>query len=102
MNPIASRLNLVEPLRFLLIGKIVYYRDGREPERIWSLNIYTSPKSRSIAAKKMRREYSDIIFIEWDVTMEQIVKQGKFVNILQPENILLSDKEDILKQLKQK
>ena len=97
MNPIAYGIKPTEPLWFLLFGEIVYYRDDKESERLWHLNIYSSAKSRLTAAKKMKRHISDIIFIEWEITMEEIIKQGKYVNVLQSEKILLSDKLDISK-----
>ncbi|KKL11019.1 hypothetical protein LCGC14_2549980 [marine sediment metagenome] len=71
MNPIAYRMKPEEPLRFLLIGEMVSYRDGKEPERVWNLNIYSSAKSRKTAEKKMKRHSSDSIFIEWDMQMCQ-------------------------------
>ena len=99
MNPIAYRLIPKESLKFLLIGRMISYRDGKQPERIWSLNIYSSVKSRQVAAKKMKRGDLDIIFIEWDITMEQIVEQGKMAFPIASDKVLLTDKIDILRQL---
>ncbi len=99
MNPIAYILKPKESLRFLLIGEMVYYRDGKEPERVWHLNIYASVKSRYIASRKLKRQRADIIFIEWNITMEQIVKQGKLIFPMAPEKILQSDKIDIWQQM---
>ena len=99
MNPIAYHIKPREPLYFLLIGEMVWYRDGKEPERVWNLNIYSSVKTRLTAAKKMKRHSSDIIFIKWEITMNEIVKRGKYLTVLQADKVLLSDKLDILKQI---
>jgi len=99
MNPVAYMIEPDEPLYFLLFGELVHYRDEKESERIWNLNIYVTPKSRQIAAKKMKRGNSDIIFIEWDVTMEQIVKQGEMIFPMASEKVPCSDKADIWDQL---
>ncbi len=101
MNPIAYRMKPEEPLRFLLIGEMVSYRDGKEPERVWNLNIYSSAKSRKTAEKKMKRHSSDSIFIEWDMTMGKIVQQGKLVFPIASDKVLITDKMDIWKQLSQ-
>ncbi len=102
MNPIAYDLKPKVPLWFLLVGQMVYYRDGRAPRRKWMLNIYGSAQSRQIAAKKLKRGSSDTIFIEWNVTIEEIVNHGKYVTVLQADKVLLSDKLDIFKQVKGK
>ena len=99
MNPVANRLKPTETLHFLLVGAVVYYKSGKDSERVWNLNIYSSEKSRKIAERRMKRQSSDIIFIEWDITIEQIVKQGKYTSILPPEKVLLSDKLDIFQQV---
>ena len=99
MNPIAYRLTQKESLNFLLIGEMAYYRDAKQPERIWHLNIYSSAKSRQIAEKKMKRGSLDVIFIEWDVTMERILKEGKMVFPIASDKVLLKDKIDICRQL---
>ncbi len=66
------------------------------------LNIYSSAKSRNTAAKKLKRRSSDVIFIAWEITMEQIVKQGKYMTILQADKVLHLDKLDIIQQIKKK
>jgi len=86
----------------MLVGEMAYYRDGKEPERIWHLNIYSTEKSRQVAAKKLKRGKADIIFIEWDITMEQIVRQGKVVFPIASNKVLQSDKVDIARQLLRK
>jgi len=101
MNPIAYRINPQEILRFLLIGQVVYYRGSRRSERIWMLNIYSSVKTRQIAAKKLKRESSDIIFIEWDVSMEQIIKQGTMAFPIASGKVSRYSKIDIFRQLTQ-
>ena len=93
------RLKPKEPICFLLIGKVMYYSGLRTSERIWLLNVYSSAKTRRTAAKKMKRESSDIIFIEWDITMEEIVKQGKMIFPISSIKVLPRDKIDILRQL---
>ena len=99
MNPIVYALKSKEIIPFMLFGEMVYYRDGRQPERIWHLNIYSSAKSRQIAEKKMKRGSLDVIFIEWDVTMERILKEGKMVFPIASDKVLLKDKIDICRQL---
>jgi len=99
MNPIAYKLTPREPLSFLLVGEMAYYRDAKQPERIWHLNVYLSAKSRQIAAKKMKRGRLDTIFIEWDITMEEILKQGKVAFPIASDKVLRTDKLDIWKQL---
>ena len=76
MNPIVYALKPKELIPFMLFGEMAYYRDGRQPERIWHLNVYLSAKSRGIAAKKLKRESSDIIFIEWDLDSK---KSSEFI-----------------------
>jgi len=99
LNPIAYRINEEEYLPFLLFGEVVYYRDGKSPERVWHLNIYKNDKSRRVAEKRMARGSSDIIFIEWDVSMKQIIEQGKYTTILPSDRVPFSDKMDIFKQI---
>jgi len=78
---------------------MTYYRDGRKPERLWELNVYSTARGRQMAAKKMKRQGSDIMFIEWDVTMEQILKEGKMIFPIASSKVLQTDKIDILRQL---
>jgi hypothetical protein len=99
MNPILYRLIPNEPIYFLLIGKVVYYIGSRTSERIWLLNVYSTVKTRRIAAKKMKRESSDIIFIEWEITMKQIVEQGKLFSPIASEKVSRTAKLDIFRQL---
>ena len=99
MNPVVYGLRPKETIPFLLVGNMVYYRDGRSPERLWHLNVYSSTKSRQIAAKKLKRGSTDTIFIEWDTTMEQILSQGKMIFPMASEKVLRGDKLDIWKQL---
>jgi len=47
----------------------------------------------------MARGSSDIIFIEWDVSMKQIIEQGKYTTILPSDRVPFSDKMDIFKQI---
>jgi len=103
-NPVAYNLEPKEPLCFLLIGVLHHFnrRLGRETayeDRLWSLNIYSSDKTRRIAMRKMKRENSDVICVEWDMTMEQIVKDGRLVFPMASEKVLASDKLDIFEQL---
>ena len=65
----------------------------------WTLNFYSSEKSRLVAAKKRKRHSPSAIFITWEFTLEDIVKQGKWLFVQQPDKILLSDKLDILRQI---
>lgn len=101
MNPVAYRLKPKEPIPFLLIGEMVYYRGARYSERIWHLNVYSSAKTRRTAAKKLKRGKSDIIFVEWDITMEEIIQGGKMIFPVASEKVSLYTKLDILKQLNQ-
>jgi len=99
MNPIAYRVMPKEPLWFLIVGEMQYYMDAKHPQRVWELNIYSTAKSRTTAAKKMKRHLSDAIFIEWDTTIEQLLKEGKMVFPIASEKILQTDKIDIWRQL---
>ena len=99
MNPIAYRFNPKEPLHFLLIGKVVYYRGSGESERIWLLNFYSSAKTRRIVAKKMKRESSDVIFVEWDITGEEIMKQGQMFFPVASEKVSLYSKIEVFGEL---
>lgn len=55
-----------------------------------------------MAERKMKRGGQDIIFIEWEVTVPDIIKHGKMVFPMASEKILKSDKLDILRQLKRR
>ena len=65
----------------------------------WTLNFYSSEKSRLVAAKKRKRHSPSAIFMTWEFTLEDIIKQGKWILVQQSEKILLSDKLDIFRQL---
>lgn len=65
----------------------------------WSLTFYASDKSRKTAAKKRRRLSHDAIFVEWDFTLEDIIKQGELLIIQASDKVLLKDKLDIFHQL---
>lgn len=67
----------------------------------WSLNSYSSEKSRLVAAKKMKRHSPSAIFITWEFTLEDIIRQGNWLFVQQSDKILPSDKSDILRQLTQ-
>jgi hypothetical protein len=100
MNPVAYALEPNETIYFLLVGTArQYIGNVKPPDRLWSLNVYSSAKSRTTNAKKLKRLDTDTIFVEWEITMEQIVKQGKMVFPLASEKVLRSDKVDILRQL---
>lgn len=55
-----------------------------------------------MAEKKMKRGVQDIIFIEWETTIEQIIEQGRMAFPVASEQVLQSDKVDILRQLIQR
>lgn len=99
MNPVVDGMQMMDIVPFLLTGEMVHYIDRRPPERMWHLNVYSSVKSRQVAMKKLKRGTTDIIFIEWDVTMEQILKEGRLTFPIASDKILRTDKLDILKQL---
>lgn len=103
MNPIAERptwgQSLDEPLWFLLTGEMRHYIDDKQPGREWALNVYSTLRGRQMAEKKMKRSGQDIIFVEWEVTIDQIIKQGRMVFPIASDKILKADKIDILRQL---
>ena len=66
----------------------------------WSLDFYQSDKSRMMAAKKTKRVSPDTIFITWEFTLEDIIKQGAMIFPQASGKVLLSDKADILRQLR--
>lgn len=66
----------------------------------WHLDFYTSEKSRMTMAKKQKRHQPDAIFMTWEFTLEDVIKQGKWLFVQQSDKVLLSDKLDILRQLK--
>jgi len=78
---------------------MVYYRGAGRSERIWYLNVYSSAKTRQIAANKLKRVKGDAIFVELNITMEQIVQQGKMIFPIASEKVRQVDKLDIFKQL---
>ncbi len=65
----------------------------------WTLYFYSSEKSRLVAAKKKKRLSPSAIFMTWEFTLEDIIRQGKWLLTLQSDKILLSDKLDILRQI---
>ena len=65
----------------------------------WTLHFYSSEKSRLVAAKKRKRHSPSAIFMTWEFTLEDIVKQGKWLLVQQSDKVLLSDKLDIFRQL---
>lgn len=73
--------------------------DGKPTQRVWELNVYSTIRGRQMAEKKMKRGGQDIIFVEWETTVEQIIKQGKMVFPMASEKVLQSDKVDIMRQL---
>jgi hypothetical protein len=99
MNPVVFGMEPTDIVPFLLIGEMVHYIDRRPSERMWHLNVYSSAKSRQIAMKKLKRGNIDIIYVEWDVTMKQILKEGRLVFPIASDKILRTDKLDILRQL---
>jgi hypothetical protein len=104
MNPVAYRITSEETLYFLLVGEGQHFNPVAKCEleqspRLWWLNIYSSAKTREIAMRKRKKASSDIIFIEWNVTMEQIIKEGKLGFPIVPDKVLASDKLDIFEQL---
>jgi hypothetical protein len=100
MNPIVYALKPGDVIPFLLYGEMVcYIQNVKPPERQWHLNVYSSVKSRATGEKKLKRGKSDIIFIEWETSMEDIVNTGKLVFPLASDEILPADKLDIWNQL---
>jgi len=65
----------------------------------WTLHFYSSEKSRLVAAKKRKRLSPNAMFMTWEFTLEDIIKQGKWLLVEQSNKILLSDKLNILRQL---
>ena len=65
----------------------------------WTLYFYTSEKSRTTAAKKKKRLSPSAIFVKWEFTLEDIVRQGEWLFVQQSDKVLLSDKEEILRQI---
>jgi len=65
----------------------------------WLLDFYQSDKSRMMAAKKKKRISPEAIFVTWEFTLEDIIKQGTMIFPQASDKILLSDKLDILSQL---
>jgi len=65
----------------------------------WTLSFYSSEKSRLVAAKKRKRHSPSAIFMTWGFSLEDIIKQGKWILVQQSDKVLLSDKLDILRQL---
>lgn len=84
----------------LLIGE---YMSSLVPEnnRVWwSLHFYESEKIRAIAAKKRKRTAnSEVNYVTWEFTLEDIIKQGHWLLVRPSENILLKDKLNIFKQV---
>jgi tRNA A37 threonylcarbamoyladenosine biosynthesis protein TsaE len=99
MNPIVYGVKPRELIPFLLTGEMVGFLDGKPTQRIWHLNVYSSAKSRRIAAKKLKRGTADIIFIEWDITLEQLIQQGKMIFPVASEKVLQTDKLNVFQQL---
>jgi len=100
MNPVAY-CSQANPIFFLLIGEVIYRLTecGMVQTREWTLNVYSTDRSRRIAEKKMKRGVADVIFIEWDVTMAQIVREGRLAFPVASEKVPKSDKNDIIDQL---
>lgn len=100
MNPVVWGLKPADTIPFLLIGEMVHYIQNCKPsERQWHLHVYSTPKSRQIAMKKMKRGNADIIYVKWDVTMGQILKEGRLEFPMASEKVPRSDKLDIFDQL---
>ena len=65
----------------------------------WALYFYSSEKDRATAAKKKKRLSPRAIFVAWEFTLEDIIKQGKWLLVQQSEKVLLTDKLDIFRQI---
>lgn len=83
----------------LLIGEYMHSIVPENNRVWWSLHFYDSEKSRNIAAKKHKRRASqEVNYIAWEFTLEDIIKQGTWLLVNPSEKVLLTDKEDILRQ----
>jgi len=85
----------------LLVGAKMYSLVLENNRVWWNLDFYTSEKSRATAAKKQKRHHPDAIYIAWEFTLEDIIKQGELLLVLASEKVLASDKAEILRQLAQ-
>ena len=85
----------------LLVGAKMWSLVPENNRVWWHLDFYRSEKSRMTNAKKQKRHHPDAIFIAWEFTLEDIIKQGELLLVLASDKILSSDKDDILKQLAQ-
>lgn len=82
----------------LLVGAKMYSLVPENNRVWWHLDFFTSEKSRMTSAKKQKRRHPDAIFMAWEFALEDIIAQGKWLFVQQSDKILLSDKEDILRQ----
>jgi hypothetical protein len=94
----------LEPKRMVYALLVGEFRHSLVPENnhvFWSLHFYDSEKTRATAAKKRKRTSdSEINFITWEFTLEDIIRQGKWILVRASEKVLFADKMDIFKQIK--
>ncbi len=84
----------------LLIGEYFCSLVPENNRVVWYVKYFLSDKVRETQAKKHKRTANtEVTYIGFEFTLEDIIKRGKWL-LVQPSNkILKSDKLDILEQL---
>ena len=88
-----------QPVFALLVGDEMRSIMPENNRVFWHLYFYWTEKTRMTAAKKKKRQRPDSMYLSWEFTLEDIIKNGKWLLVREPESILKVDKLDIWRQL---